>query len=208
MDISITVLLLLICVVVSYLCFKDSMLFNKLKHWPYGVIHHKEYYRLISSGFVHGSWIHLLINMFVFWQFGEIVELYYQQIFGPVLGRVFYLLLFLITIVFADMSTLYKHRDNPNYAAVGASGAVSGIVFVYILFEPWNMLYLYMVIPIPGFVAGIAYLAYSSWAAKNSRDNVDHDAHFYGALFGIIFTILLKPSLAIHFWNRLIELPF
>lgn len=208
MTISVTIILVGVCVAISYLCFQNDQLFNKLKHWPYAVVHNKEYYRLISSGFVHGSWIHLLINMFVFWQFGEIVEAYYASIFGTGVGRIFYLLLFLITIVFADTSTLIKHKDNPHYAAVGASGAVSGIVFVYILFEPWNMLYLYMIIPIPGIVAGIAYLVYSSWAAKNSRDNIDHDAHFYGALFGILFTIALKPSLAVNFFYKLIELPF
>lgn len=205
---SITLILVIFCCLISYRCFNSPELFHKLKHWPYAEVQHKEWYRLFSSAFVHGSWIHLLINMFVLWQFGEYVEATFLQIFGEIMGRINYTLLFLVTAVLADIPTLLKHKDNPSYAAVGASGAVSGIVFVFILFQPWNMLYLYAIIPIPGIVAGALYLIYSSWASRNREDNIDHDAHFYGALFGIAFTILLKPELAVYFVERLTDLPF
>lgn len=205
---SLTVILLIVCVIVSYLCFNNQVLFEKLKHWPYFEVRNKEYYRVLTSGFVHGSWLHLIINMFIFWQFGEAVEKYYQLLFGEHVGRILYFFLFIATIIFADVPTLLKHKDNVHYSAVGASGAVSGIIFVSILFDPWQLLYLYGILPIPGIVAGILYLIYSSWASKNSQDNIDHDAHFYGALFGMLFTILLKPSLFLHFIQALVSFEF
>lgn len=208
MTISITIIIVAVCVLVSYICFGNQELFQKLKHWPYAEVREKEWYRLISSGFIHGSWMHLLINMFVFWQFGEVVEARFRIEFGLLWGNLFYTLLFLVTIVLADIPSLLKHKDNVYYSAVGASGAVSGILFVNILFYPWNLLYLYAIIPIPGIVAGILYLAYSSWASKNSQDNIDHDAHLYGALFGFLFTVMLKPSLFVDFINQLMHIPY
>lgn len=205
---SLTVILLIVCVIVSYLCFNNQALFEKLKHWPYFEVRNKEYHRMLTSGFVHGSWLHLIINMFIFWQFGEAVEMYYQFLFGELAGRILYFFLFIATIIFADVPTLLKHKDNIHYSAVGASGAVSGIIFVSILFDPWQLLYLYGILPIPGIVAGVLYLIYSSWASKNSQDNIDHDAHFYGALFGMLFTILLKPSLFLHFIQALVSFDF
>jgi membrane associated rhomboid family serine protease len=208
MTISITIIIVAVCVLVSYICFGNQELFQKLKHWPYQEVREKEWYRLISSGFIHGSWMHLLINMFVFWQFGEVVEARFRIEFGLLWGNLFYTLLFVVTVVLADIPSLLKHKDNVYYSAVGASGAVSGILFVNILFYPWNLLYLYAIIPIPGIVAGVLYLIYSSWASKNSRDNIDHDAHFYGALFGLLFTVMLKPSLFIDFLNQLMHIPY
>ncbi len=208
MTISITIIIVAVCVLISYICFGNQELFHKLKHWPYAEVREKEWYRLISSGFIHGSWMHLLINMFVFWQFGEVVEARFRVEFGLLWGNLFYTLLFLVTIVLADIPSLLKHKDNVYYSAVGASGAVSGILFVNILFYPWNLLYLYAIIPIPGIVAGVLYLIYSSWASKNSRDNIDHDAHFYGALFGLLFTVMLKPSLFVDFINQLMHIPY
>ncbi|MBK7428015.1 MAG: rhomboid family intramembrane serine protease [Saprospiraceae bacterium] len=208
MTISITIIIVAVCVLVSYICFGNQELFQKLKHWPYAEVREKEWYRLISSGFIHGSWMHLLINMFVFWQFGEVVEARFRVEFGLLWGNLFYTLLFVVTVVLADIPSLLKHKDNVYYSAVGASGAVSGILFVNILFYPWNLLYLYAIIPIPGIIAGVLYLIYSSWASKNSRDNIDHDAHFYGALFGLLFTVMLKPTLFVDFINQLMHIPY
>ena len=202
---SITIIIVLITCLVSYSSFKDYSLFEKLKHNPYAEIHRKEWYRLITSGFVHGDWIHLGINMFVLWQFGEIVEKLFMATFGSTMGRINYILLCFLTLIFADVPSLFRHKNNPNYSAVGASGAVSGILFVFILFMPWEMLYIYGIIPIPGIIAGLAYLAYSSWADKKGGSRIAHDAHMYGAIFGFLFTLFLKPSLFSHFWNSLLQ---
>lgn len=205
---SMTLIFILLCGILSYICFNNAELFHKLKHWPYAVFRYREHYRLISSGFIHGSWLHLLINMFVLYMFGEAVEWRYKLIFGDHMGRMYFALLFLATVILADIPSLIKHKDNPYYSAVGASGAVSGIVFTFILFQPWELLYLYGIIPVPGIIMGIAYLWYSSWASKHSRDNIDHDAHFYGALFGIIITIILHPPMLVHFLKELTYIPY
>ena len=148
--------------------------------------------------------MHLLINMFVLWNFGEIVERYFQAFFGEVMGLVLYVLVYIAIIVLASVSTFIKKKNNENYMAVGASGGVSGIVFIFILFYPWEPLYLYGIIPIPGIIAGVLYLAYSSYAGKNVKDRIDHDAHFYGALVGVLLMILLKPSVFTEFLHKLV----
>ena len=205
MNVSMSLILVAITVLVSYRAFNNQAFFFRLCHWPVKEHQQREYYRLLTHGFVHGSWLHLLINMFVLWQFGEIVEFYFTEFFGQQSGRLLFILVYLATIVFASVPTFLNKKDNSQYMSVGASGGVSGIVFIYILLMPWAMLYLYAIIPIPGIIAGILYLWYSSYASKNVRDRIDHEAHFYGALFGVFFTLLLKPSLANNFIDQLIN---
>ena len=206
---TLTLIIVIITGIISYRSFENRNLFNKLKHHPYSENKNKEYHRFITSGFVHGSWMHLGINMFVLWQFGEIVEKVFMISFGEVMGRLNFLLLYFLTIIFADIPTFIKHKDNPHYSAVGASGGVSGILFVYILFAPWEKLWLYAVIPIPGIIAGIAYLIYSSWASKQGGGRIDHDAHLYGAIFGFLFAIVLRPSFFTSFIEKLLNgMPF
>lgn len=205
-NMSITDILAVIIIVISLIAFNKPEIIQKYKHYPYLEKRNKEYHRMISSGFLHGGWLHLLINVFVLWQFGQIVENQYLLWFGSTNGTILYLLLFFLTIIAADMPTYIKHKDNPRYSSIGASGAVSGIVFVFILMAPWHMLYLYGILPIPAIVGGVAYLGYSQWASKHSRAPIDHDAHIYGALFGMLFTIILKPGLAIEFWSKFISI--
>jgi len=165
----------------------------------------KEYFRLVTSGFVHGDWWHLLINMFVLWNFGEIVERHFQMYFGTIQGGILFVLVYLLVIVCASIPSFFAKKDMESYTAIGASGGVSGIVFIFILLYPWHMLYLYGIVPIPGIVGGVLYLAYSSYASKNVQDRIDHQAHFYGALFGVIFMIVLRPSLALEFVRKLVS---
>lgn len=206
---SISLALCVITGLISYQAFSNRSIVEKLKHHPYSEHRNKEYYRMLSSGFVHGGWIHLLINLFVLYQFGPIVEQVFGQMFGAAIGPLVFLLMYLVTIVVADLPTFFKHKDNPTYAAIGASGAVSGVVFVYILFFPWATLSLYGIIPFKAILGGVAYLIYSSWASKNRNDGIDHSAHFYGAVFGVLFTIILKPNVVSHFVNEISSgLPF
>ncbi len=202
---TVTIVLLVITCIVSYFALQDRSLFDRLKHWPFQEHRAKEFYRFVSSGFVHGSWIHLGINMFVLYEFGRTIEKTFVYYFGPTMGMVNFLMLYILTIIFADIPTYLKHKDNPHYASIGASGAVSGIVFVYILLAPWTKLYLYGIIPLYSIIGGLAYLAYSSWASNNRNDGIDHDAHFYGAVFGVLFTLALKPDLFNMFMDRLIN---
>lgn len=178
---------------------------EQLKHSPYMESTQKEYYRFITSGFVHGSLPHLFINMYVLYMFGEAVETYFVQVFGESMGRINYLLLYLLAIIVGDLPTYVKHQNNPSFASVGASGAVSGILFVFILFNPWSKLLLFFIIPCPAILAAILYVGYSTWASKNQNDMIDHDAHLYGAIFGFLFAIALKPDLFNYFLQRLME---
>jgi len=202
---SVSIALCIITGLISYQAFNNRSIVEKLKHHPVSEHQGKEYYRLLSSGFVHGGWFHLLINLFVLWQFGPIVEQVYGQIFGTMLGPLVFLVMYLSTIVIADLPTFFKHKHNPNYAAIGASGAVSGVVFIYVLFFPWAQLSLYGIIPFRAIIGAVGYLIYSSWASKNRNDGIDHSAHFYGAVYGIVFTLIAKPQVLGAFFDELVS---
>lgn len=204
---SITLVIVIVTALISIQGFSRPGIIEKLKHSPYLEVRNNEWYRLITSGFVHGGWLHLLINMFVFYGFGELIELHFVEFFGNT-GRFLFLAMYILSIAAGDLPTLLRNRDNPQYASVGASGAVSAIVFIYIILYPWKMLYLYGILPIPAIIGGVAYLIYSSWASRQQHSRIDHLAHFYGAVFGVVFMIALKPSLAVDFVQKLLDVPF
>jgi membrane associated rhomboid family serine protease len=160
---------------------------------------------MLTSGFVHADWTHLLINMFVLYSFGTYIESFIEHEFGKVLGRVIYLILYILNIIFANIPTAFRHRMNPGFSSIGASGAVSGIIFIFILLQPWSILKLFLVIPVPAIIAGIGYLIYSSWAANQDQGRLDHSAHFAGAIAGMLMIILLKKEIISHFFFRLVH---
>ncbi len=206
----ITKILSVIVFLVSLKGFSDLAFFEKYKHSPYSVFHYKEYYRMLTSGFLHGSYIHLFINLFVFWQFGQFVEInIFYAVFGSKIGAIVYLLLVLLAVVAGNIHSTIKYKDNGYYGSIGLSGAVSAILFAYVLLDPWSKIYLYAIIPIYTVVAAVLYLLYSQWASKNSNDNVDHSAHFYGALFGLVYTIIVYPPIVPYFIDQLVNgMPF
>ncbi len=208
MNISVTVLIIILTCFVSYYAFSNRTFFEKLKHYPYQEYRDRKFSRLLSAGFLHGSWGHLIINMFVFWSFGQYVEEAIIVVHQPTKGRTLFLLSYLVMIVIANIPTYLEHKNNPGFASIGASGAVSGILFMYILMKPWAMLGLFFIIPCPAIVAGILYLIYSSWAAKNQNDRIDHVAHFYGALSGMLILILLRPGTVSKFIDQLTNVSF
>ncbi|MGQ1786590.1 MULTISPECIES: rhomboid family intramembrane serine protease [unclassified Saccharicrinis] len=200
---NVLIILIGAIVIVSATAFSQPHIFDKYKFNAYQIIHRKEYIRLLSHGFIHGSWTHLLINMFVLYSFGNAVIYYFNQVF-PGRGIVMFLILFFAGLVFSSLYSLFKEKDNPYYSAVGASGAVSAVVFTSIFFAPYAKLYLFLAIPIPGIIFGVAYLVYSRVMAQRNVDNVGHDAHFWGAVFGFVFPIIYKPALFIDFIHELI----
>lgn len=202
---SITLGIVIVTVVISLFCFKSMPLFNALKHYPTEEYNKGQYYRWLTSGFVHGDYIHLFINMFVFHEFGRYVEADFIHHFGVVQGSVIYLAAYLLIIVMGDIPTYYKHKENPYFASVGASGGVSGIVFIFILLNPWSMLGLFFIIPIPAIIFGVLYLWYSTWASKNQGGNIDHEAHFYGAIAGVAIAIMSRPSIINEFTTKLVQ---
>lgn len=205
MTFSVTLLIVIVTCIVSIICFSNRNLFNQLKHYPVAEHGNKEYYRLLSSGFVHGSWWHLGINMFVLYEFGRTVERIFTNYYGEAIGRGIFLLAYLAMIVLGDIPTFRKYRNNSSYASIGASGAVNGILFMFILHYPWQKLYLYFALPIPAIIFGILYMVYTSWASKNQRDMIDHEAHLYGGLAGIILMVLLIPSSFTGFVEKLMS---
>ncbi len=139
--------------------------------------------------------------MFTLYFFGGTVEAYFNMISDY--GTILYIVMYLAAIVISDIPTLIKYKDVPNYNALGASGAVSAVVFSSILFNPMNDLCLYGILCLPGFIFGAIYLIYSYYQGRRMADNINHDAHMFGALFGVIFTIILWPKVIPHFIDQL-----
>jgi membrane associated rhomboid family serine protease len=205
MDISITLLIIIFTVLISYQGFAKYGIVERLKHYPVRESSGKEYYRMLTSGFVHADWTHLLVNMFVLYSFGEFIESYIINEFGKIEGRVIYLALYLLNIIMANIPTAIKHKDNPGFSSIGASGAVSGIIFIFILLHPWATLSLFFIIPVPAIIAGIGYLIYSSWAANQGHGRLDHSAHFAGAIAGMLMIILLDNGILSDFMYKLVH---
>ncbi len=201
----ITYIIIGITIVISFLCFQNYQLMSKLRFNPALVTHNKEYYRMLSYAFVHADWTHLLVNMLVLYFFGPIVEQFFFFTFGNP-GIIFFLCLYVGGALIANLWSLRKHKNNYGYNAVGASGAVSALLFTFIFFAPWEMLYFFGIIPIPGILFGIGYLFYSYKMTQQNNDHVAHDAHLLGAIFGFIFPILLKPTLLQHFLYKLFSI--
>jgi membrane associated rhomboid family serine protease len=194
----ITWLIIGITAVVSYAAFHNQALMEKLQFNPAQIIHRRQYYRLISHAFVHVSWTHLIVNMLVLFFFGRNVESYFGYFFGN-RAVLYYVILYFGGILVSNTWSLIKHQNDYYYNAVGASGAVSAVLFAFIFLDPWEMLYLFAILPIPGIIFGVGYLIYSYQMGKRKADNVAHDAHFLGAVFGFIFPIILKPDLFARF---------
>jgi membrane associated rhomboid family serine protease len=201
---SLTVIIVIATVIISYLCLNDSQLSYKLTLSPYAVKHQKKWWQLFTHGFVHADYGHLAMNMFTLYFLGTAVEAMMKFHFAEK-GLFFYFLMYAGGLIFASLPSLIKHKDNPSYHAVGASGAVSSVVFAFILFRPVDMLLIYGIVPIPGIVLGILYVAFETYAAKNRQTNIAHDAHLAGAAFGIVFLILLDFDIFLNFINQIKE---
>lgn len=195
----ITYLITGITVLISIICFSNRALFNKLSLSPYRVVHAREWYRVITHGFVHADWLHLFVNMFTFWSFGEFIEKAFEYMGFKSWA---FLLLYFGGMIVASISDLIRHRNDSWYSSIGASGAVSAVLFSAIFLNPWDKILLFAAIPIPGIVFGVIYLIYCQYMAKQSQDNINHNAHFYGALFGFIFPALLEPRLIHAFFSH------
>lgn len=188
-------------IIIGFTCLISLVAFNnpywtyKLKHWPHEEVKKGEYYRWLTSGFLHGDVMHLAFNMITLYFFGRIVEEWFSIVF-PTAGPVLYLLFYLLAIVAASSATYFKYRESPSFASIGASGAVAAVLFASILLLPTNKIYLFFIpIGIPGFIFGILYLWFSAYEAKRGGDNIDHVAHYYGAVFGFLFPIVFEPEL-------------
>jgi membrane associated rhomboid family serine protease len=196
---SLTLIFVIITVIASLYAWNNN---NVLQSWmlnPYSVKRRNEYYRFITSGLIHNDYMHLFFNMFALYSFGNIVEEHFSYQF-PGYGPILFAALYILGIIVSDIPTYLKHQNQPHYNSLGASGGVSSIVFAFILLYPMMPLSLMFIpIPLPGFVFGGLYMFYSYYQAKRGGDNINHDAHIYGALFGIVFTVIIIPTAIANF---------
>lgn len=200
---KITWIIILLTSAISIPAFSNRAFFDKMKFNAFIIKENKQWYRFISYGLIHADWMHLLINMFVLYSFGEQVEMMFIYIFG-LKGTILFLILYVSAIFISAYPSYEKHKNNSWYNAVGASGAVSAILFSSILLLPSSKIYLLFIpFPIPAVIFGILYLIYSAYMAKKAVDNIGHDAHFWGAVYGLTFPIVLKPSLFLNFINQI-----
>ncbi|MBS1548755.1 MAG: rhomboid family intramembrane serine protease [Bacteroidetes bacterium] len=186
---SITVILIAINVIISLIGFSNRDFMRKLIMWPYGVKRQQQYYRMVSSGFLHADYIHLFFNMFTLYFFGTNLEFIFSQLHLG--GEAAYLLLYFMALVVSDLPSYLKHRNDPGYQSLGASGAVSAVVFAVILFNPWGAIYIYGAIKISALVYAVLYIIYCVYMGKQGTDQINHDAHLWGAVFGLLFAIIL-----------------
>jgi len=160
---------------------------------PYMITSRNQYYRFLTSGFIHRDHMHLLFNMFSFYFFGGAIEQVFKVLFGE-WGGVYFILLYLAAIVVSDLPTYLKHRNNPGYNSLGASGGVSAVIFAFIILLPLEKICIYIAFCMPGFILGTLYVVFSYYQGRKANDGINHDAHLYGAVFGMIYCIILYPE--------------
>lgn len=202
MTFSISLVIIIITCIISYLALQNYDQLDKLSMQPYMVNHYKQYYRFISSGFVHADYPHLIFNMLTLWFFGEFIERIFEGLFN---NKLVYIGYYILGIIVADIPSYIKHRNNSNYSSVGASGAISAVVFTSILVAPWQELRVFMAIPMPAVVYGVLFLGISAYMSRKGGGNVNHDAHLWGALFGIVFPLIIHPQLGTNFIYMLLN---
>lgn len=188
----ITYILIGITAITSFTAFSNIELLNKMIFYPYEIKRKNEWWKFISHGFVHADMQHLIFNMLTLYFFGRQIEVTFQALFG---NEWMYPVFYLSALFFASLPSYLKHKDNASYRSLGASGAISAVLFATIIFDPWQILYLNFFIPIPALLFAVGYVIYSSYMSKKGNDNIGHDAHLYGALYGIVFPIVFKPQL-------------
>jgi membrane associated rhomboid family serine protease len=188
---SITLTLTVATVVVSFLAMNNEALMDKLIFNPYTIARDpQQWYRAVTCGFIHADFMHLAFNMFSFYMFGDYVEQFFEMIFGPT-GRFFYLLLYVTALVVCIIPTYYQHKRQYYYNSLGASGAVSAIVFAGIFLQPTLQIGFFFIPPIiPGFVFGPIYLALTVYLSKKGGGSINHSAHLWGSLYGIVFLLI------------------
>lgn len=186
---------------VSFYAWKNPAVLAGFMMNPYRIRHDKQYYRFITSGFIHNDHVHLLFNMISLYFFGRATEQIFAGAFGAQ-SDLYFIGLYLIALVVSDLPTYFKHWNNVYYNSLGASGAVSAVIFAFILFEPLETIHIYF-IPIKGFILGILFVIFSYYQGKRSSDNINHDAHLYGGLFGLLFCIVLYPESVPSFFEKI-----
>ena len=202
---SLSFLIMAVTVGISLLAWQKPAWLDAMMMSPYRIDRKKEYWRFITSGFIHADFAHLFFNLFSFYFFGTQLEYIFGIIFPGFGGEVF-ILFYLLAILVADLPTYFKQRNNPYFNSLGASGAVSAVIFAGIMFFPTEKIYLFGFVGIPGFIYAGLFTWYSIAMDRRGRDYVNHSAHLYGGLFGVLFITLTRPNTWIEFFSQILAM--
>jgi membrane associated rhomboid family serine protease len=203
MELTLTTAIIGITAITSILAFNRYEMLNRWMFIPYRIKNRNQWDRFILSGFIHKDYMHLLFNMFTFYFFGGVVELFLRYKFGVLAGGVLFVVFYLLGIIISDLPTYKKYQLDSHYRALGASGGTSATVFASIVIMPLSDICLFAFICLPGFILGVLFLIYSYVKGKQDNDGINHDAHLYGAIFGIVFILILSPSSAGMFLEQI-----
>ncbi|MHA8053563.1 rhomboid family intramembrane serine protease [Aquirufa sp. Wall-65K1] len=199
---SISFIIIIITVLVSLMCWQKPALMDKMTMNPYHINRDNEYWRFISSGFIHADFTHLFFNLFSFFFFGLQLENIFSILY-PEIGQTLFVIFYITAIIAADLPTYFKQRKNPYFNSLGASGAVSAVIFAGILFFPTEKIYLFGILGIPGFIYAGLFTWYSIAMDRRGRDYVNHSAHLYGGLYGLVFVTFMYPKVWLTFVEQI-----
>ncbi|MEO6169889.1 MAG: rhomboid family intramembrane serine protease [Lysobacter sp.] len=200
----ITLAIIALTVLVSWQAFGNPRLLDRLILWPPAISGAKQYDRLVTHGFIHADWQHLLFNMITLFFFGRFAE---QQVISPMIGSTGFALFYLSAIVVAIMPTYLRHKGDRNYRSLGASGAVSAVLFAFILVKPWSLIFVFF-LPVPAILYGLFFVGYSYWMDRSGGGRTNHSAHLSGAIYGVLFVLMLNPAIGAHFLRALLNPSF
>jgi membrane associated rhomboid family serine protease len=191
LDSPVTLSLVFANVAISLWAFySNPVYFNNFAEWPYQIVHDNKWYQMITSAFIHANYMHLFFNMFALFTFGTFLEAFFNEHLGLTQGSFYFALIYFISLIAGSLLTVALHHKDPNYVAVGASGAVSGIVFSFIIFFPTHTIYVFFM-PMPAYIFAILWVAFSIYGMKSKLGNIGHEAHLGGAVGGVIATLIL-----------------
>jgi membrane associated rhomboid family serine protease len=198
---SFTVVVVVLTCLISLAAFNSSKILDDLIFWPPAISMRHQYYRFITCGFIHADFLHLLFNMVTLYFFGRGLEVFYRGELG--LQSYYYPILYFTSLIASNIPSYLKRKDDYNYRSLGASGAVCAVMFAVIMIRPWETLYIYGKLPIPAILYAVLFLAFSIYMSKRGGDNVNHDAHLWGAAYGVLFTIAVHPAIVSTFINEM-----
>ena len=203
MEFTITIAIIAITCIISFTAFNSEKIINDLIFWPPMIKNKNQYYRFITSGFIHADIPHLAFNMITLYFFGRAMELFFIAKIGK-LGFIFF---YLAGIIVSEIPSYIRHHNNYSYRSLGASGAVTAVLFSFILLAPWQTLYVFF-LPLPAIVFALLYVGYTFYMDRRGGDNINHSAHLWGAVWGVVFTILMEPSVVPNFLEQLMHPSF
>lgn len=201
---SCTFIIIIVTSIISYASFKNKKLKNELLFSPFEYSNKKKWWIILTHGFIHADFLHLFFNMYVLYIFGPSLESYFES--SSEIGWVYFISFYLLGIIFSTLPSIFKHNNNPNYRSLGASGAVSSVVFAYIIIFPLRELGLLLIpgVFLPGFIFGVLYLVAEHYLSKKQYSNIAHDAHISGSVFGIFFILAYDYKNLLIFFEKVV----